>query len=54
MAAKHGQLEVVDLFLRNGAQVHHEDQVIRGKGWEVYPSEEIRLVRCLFGIRVKM
>ena len=32
VTAQTGHLEVVDLLLRHGANVQHEDQVIRGKG----------------------
>ena len=31
-ASRGGHLEVVELLLRHGASVQHEDMVIRGKG----------------------
>ena len=54
-AAKFGHSDVVDLLLRHGAQVQHEDQVIRGKGLEGTRVGEGRcMLRGIFAISVSV
>ena len=54
-ACTEGRLKVVDLLLRHGAQVQHEDQVIRGKGLEgTCVGEERCLLRGVFVISVSV
>ena len=37
-AAKNGSVELVDLLLRHGARIQHQDKVIRGKEREGVPA----------------
>ena len=45
-AAKSGSVEVVDLLLRHGARIQHQDKVIRGKERESVPAWDSGLNQC--------
>ena len=48
-AARYGHRDVVELLLGHGARTEHQNQVIRGDGWEGAGARSFCVVHCVCG-----